>query len=106
MSCNGGDDTEKNNEQSEEIHFVWRFKRKVFASYHTMSDDVSRRSTRFVELYHCFCLANGRKPLLTPDLSIGGKVTDAGTHFVCWSKSDLGGKIQARRIPEKKGIVP
>jgi len=55
-----------------------------------VSENVCRRTAGFVEFYHRFCFTHSRKPLLTPDLSVGGKVADAGTHFVCLSECYLG----------------
>jgi hypothetical protein len=35
-----------------------------------------------IEVYHALCLLDRGEPLLTPDLGIGGEVTDAGSHWI------------------------
>ena len=43
---------------------------------------MGRRSAGAVELYHALRFAQGGEPLLPPNLSVGGEVTDAGSHGV------------------------
>ncbi len=44
-----------------------------------------------VEVYHTLRFYQGGEPLLTPDLSVGGEVTDAGSHWLVAVESIVAG---------------